>query len=176
MNRISRSWATSGVMLAAGVLVFAQAQKQAPTPAQSIRGNFTSINRQLLEMAKDFPEDKYDFRPSKEVRSFGEVILHIMAGNTYAAKVGRGEKADWEAEEVNPKLYKGKAEIVAAFQKSVDDATASLKAIPPEQFTKSLAPWVSVIEHAGEHYGQLVVYYRLNGIVPPASRPQPKKG
>jgi uncharacterized damage-inducible protein DinB len=175
MNRISRSWVTCGVMLAAGVQGFAQAQKQAPTPAQSIAGNLNSVNQRVLEMAKDFPEDKYGFRPSKEVRSFGEVILHIMAGNAYAAQVGRGEKANWEAEEVNPKLYKGKAEIVAAFQKSVDDATASLKAIPPEQFTKSLAPWVSVIEHAGEHYGQLVVYYRLNGMVPPASRPQPKK-
>src|ERR1700686_4651122 len=111
MNRISRSWVTCGVMLAASVPGFAQAQKQAPTPAQSIAGNFNSVNQRVLEMAKDFPEDKYDFRASKEVRSFGEVILHIMAGNTYAAKVGRGEKADWEAEEVNPKLYKGKAEI-----------------------------------------------------------------
>jgi uncharacterized damage-inducible protein DinB len=176
MNPISRSWVACGVMLAAGVLGFAQERKQAPTPAQSIAGNFNSINQRVLEMARDFPEDKYGFRPAKEVRSFGEVILHIMAGNTFAAKAGRGENADWDKEEVNPKLYKSKAEIVAAFQKSVDDATATLKAIPPEQFTKSLAPWVSVIEHGGEHYGQLVVYYRLNGIVPPASRPQPKKG
>src|SRR5207302_8071820 len=172
MTRNLRAWALCGPMLAGGVLLLAQAQKQAPTPAQSITGNFNSINQRVLEMAKDFPEDKYDYRPSKEVRSFGEVILHIMAGNTFAAKVGRGEHANWDAEEVNPKLYKGKTEIVAAFQKSVDDATASLKAIPAERFTKSLAPWVSVIEHAGEHYGQLVVYYRLNGIVPPASRPQ----
>src|SRR5439155_7350165 len=123
MYRISGMRAACGLMLAAGALVFAQAQKS--TPAQSIAGNFNSINRRLLEMAKDFPEEKYDYRPSKEVRSFGEVMVHIMAGNTYAAKVGRGEKADWEAEEANPKAFKGKAEIVAAFQKSVDDATAS---------------------------------------------------
>jgi len=176
MIQILRSWMPAGLMLAAGVLVFAQAQKQAPAPAQSIAANLNSINRRVLEMAADFPAEKYDYRPTKDVRSFGEVILHIMAGNTYAAKVGRGENANWEAEEVNPKQYKGKAEIVAAFQKSVDDAAAALKAIPAEQFTKSLAPWVSVIEHSGEHYGQLVVYYRLNGMVPPASRPQPKKG
>ena len=174
MYRISGSRAACALMLTAGALVFAQAQK--PTPAQSIAGNFNSINRRLLEMAKDFPEEKYDYRPSKEVRSFGEVMVHIMAGNTYAAKVGRGDNADWEAEEANPKAFKGKAEIVAAFQKSVDDATASLKAIPAEQFTKSIAPWISVIEHSGEHYGQLVVYYRLNGLVPPASRPKPKNG
>jgi uncharacterized damage-inducible protein DinB len=174
MYRTSSARVVCGLVLAAGVWGFAQAQKQ--TPAQSIVVHFHSINRRLLEMAKDFPEEKYGFRPSPEVRSFGEVILHIMAGNTYAAKVGRGENANWDAEEVNPKSYKSKAEIVAAFQKSVDDAAASLKSIPSEQFTQSITPWISVIEHSGEHYGQLVVYYRLNGLVPPASRPQPKKG
>jgi len=175
MNRNLHCLSVCGLVLAAGAWAFAQAPKQAPTPAQSITGNFNSVNRRILEMAKDFPEDKYNFKPKPEMRSFGEVILHIMAGNTYAAKIGRGEKADWDAEEVDPKKYVGKAQIVAAFQKSVDDATATLKAIPPEQFSKSISPWISVIEHSGEHYGLLVAYYRLNGIVPPASRPQPKK-
>jgi len=175
MNRNLHSWMACCLTLVAAVWAFAQAPKQAPTPAQSIAGNFNSVNRRILEMAKDFPEDKYNFKPKPEMRTFGEVILHIMAGNTYAAKIGRGEKADWDAEEVDPKKYAGKAQIVAAFQKSVDDATATLKAIPPEQFSKSISPWISVIEHSGEHYGLLVAYYRLNGIVPPASRPQPKK-
>jgi hypothetical protein len=69
-----------------------------------------------------------------------------------------------------PQEFKGKADIVAALQKSIPDATATLKAIPAEQFTKTLSPWISIIEHAGEHYGQLVVYYRNNGLVPPESR------
>jgi hypothetical protein len=54
----------------------------------------------------------------------------------------------------------------------VDDSTAELTKIPAEHWGKSLAPWLSVIEHSGEHYGQLVVYYRLNGTVPPESRPK----
>jgi hypothetical protein len=163
-------------LLAAGVWAFAQAPKQPPTPAQSINQTFNYVNRQLLDMAKDFPPDRYDYRAKPEMRSFGEVVLHVMAGNMYAAKVGRGEKADWGAEEkaVDARKIHGKAEIVAAFQKSVDDANASLKAIPPDQFTKSIEPWISVIEHCGEHYGLLVAYYRLNGMVPPASRPKSK--
>lgn len=161
-----------GLLTAAGIALVAQ-QKAPPTPAQSIIGNVNGVNRRILEMAKDFPADKYNFRPTPEVRSFGEVVLHVMAGNTYGAKVARGvADANWGKEEVDPKKYHGKAEIVAAFQKSVDDAAAALKALPPDYFTKSLAPWPSVIEHGGEHYGQLVVYYRLNGMVPPASRPQ----
>src|SRR5258707_473394 len=135
-----------GLLAATGLVLVAQQQKALLTPAQGITGNFRSINRRVLEMAKDFPEDKYNFRPTPEVRSFGDVILHVMAGNTYAAKVASGvSDANWDKEEVDPKNYHGKAEIVAAFQKSVDDATAALQALPAEYFTKTLAPWPSVI-------------------------------
>ena len=156
---------------AAGIALVAQ--PSAPPPARGIINNLRSVNRRLLDMAKDFPEEKYNFRPTPEVRSFGDVILHAMAGNTYAVKVARGVPgANWDKEEVDPKAYHGKAEIVAAFQKSAEEANDVVGKIEPEQFTKTLAPWLSVIEHSGEHYGQLVVYYRLNGLVPPESRPK----
>jgi hypothetical protein len=45
-----------------------------------------------------------------------------------------------------------------------------MKATPDDRFAKTVQPWLAVIEHAGEHYGQLVVYYRNNGMVPPESR------
>ncbi|MGC2661592.1 MAG: hypothetical protein WA324_26860 [Bryobacteraceae bacterium] len=61
---------------------------QSPTTAQSIRKTFAYVNGKVLDMAKDFPEDKYDYRPTKEMRSFGEVIVHIASGNVYAAKAG----------------------------------------------------------------------------------------
>ena len=161
-----------GLLMIAGLALVAQ-QKAPPTPAQGIIGNVSGVNRRILEMAKDFPEEKYNFRATPEVRSFGEVILHVMAGNTFGAKVARGvPDANWDKEEVDPKNYHGKAEIVAAFQKSAEEADAALKALPQEYFTRTLAPWPAVIEHNGEHYGQLVVYYRLNGMVPPASRPK----
>jgi uncharacterized damage-inducible protein DinB len=160
-------------VIVAGGSAMAQGQpKPPPTPAQSINGNFTSVNKRILEMAEDFPADKYDYRPTKDVRTFGEVLVHVMSGNVYAAKAGRGEKVQWD--ELDPKNYKTKAEIVAALRKSIDDANATLKAIPAEHFTKTIAPWSGVIEHNAEHYGQLVVYYRANGMVPPASRPKPK--
>ena len=152
--------------------MFAQGQKQPPTPAQSIRGQFGYINGKVLEMAKDFPEDKYGFRPKPEMRTFGEVIVHVLSGNVYAAKAGRGEKASWD--EVDPKTYPTKAAIVAAMQKSVTDATEVLKNTPDDRFKEVLQPWLSVSEHAAEHYGLLVAYYRLNGLVPPESRPKKK--
>jgi DinB superfamily len=148
----------------------ATAQKPVEPPAKTVYRLFTGVNDQVLTMAEDFPEDKYDYRPKPEMRSFGEVIIHIASGNVYAAKKGRGENVNWD--ELDPKNYKTKAEIVAMFRKSIDDATSALKAKPEQSFAASLGPWLDVVEHSAEHYGLLVAYYRLNGLVPPASRPK----
>jgi uncharacterized damage-inducible protein DinB len=164
---------TSVLVGAVAVQATAQTpQKAPPTPAQALVATFSSLNQRILAMAEDWPEAKYGFRLDEKanppVRTFGEVLVHIMAGNIYAAKRGRGETASWD--EVDPKTLNGKAAIVAAYRKSMEDAIASLKAIPPERFHTTLAPWLSVIEHDAEHYGQLIAYYRANGAVPPSSR------
>ncbi|HEY2016475.1 MAG TPA: DinB family protein [Bryobacteraceae bacterium] len=152
------------------VALFAQGQRQPPTPAQAIRNQFAYVNQKVLAMAKDFPEAKYAYKPQADVRSFGEVIVHLASGNAYGAKAGRGENVKWD--EMDAKQYKTKADMVAALQKSIDDATATLKDTPDDRFKETLAPWMAIIEHAAEHYGQLVVYYRANGLVPPESRPK----
>jgi hypothetical protein len=151
-----------------------QAQPKAPpSPAKQVSSIFGYVNKNILDMAQDFPADKYDFRLKPEMRSFGEVIVHITSGIVYAAKKGRGENVNWD--EIDAKSYKTKDQIVGLLQKSITDANATLKSAPEDSFAKNLQPWLSVIEHSAEHYGLLVAYYRANGIVPPASRPQPKK-
>ena len=106
------------------------------------------------------------------MRSFREVIVHAMSGTAYAAKAGRGENAEWS--ELDANNYKDKAAVVEAFKKLSADLDASLKATAATRFAASPQPWLSVTEHTAEHYGQLVVYYRLNKMVPPASRPKKK--
>jgi uncharacterized damage-inducible protein DinB len=162
----------SVVALLASVTVWAQSQRQPPSPQQALTTQFASVNKHILEMAQDFPAEKYAYKPAPEVRTFGDVIVHVVAGNVYAAKAAKDPSANWD--EIDAGKYKTKPEIVAALQKSIDDATAAMKGLPAERFGKSPEPWLSVIEHAGEHYGQLVVYYRANGLVPPASRPKKK--
>jgi uncharacterized damage-inducible protein DinB len=147
-----------------------QAQQRQRTAAQLIGGNFNSVNRRLLDMAKDFPTDKYSYRITPEVRSFGDVIVHVASGNVYAAKAGKGENVKWD--ELDSKSFKSKAEIVSAFEKSITDSSATLKAIPEDKLAAAPDPWLAVMEHSAEHYGQLVVYYRANGLVPPESRPK----
>src|ERR1700722_3188515 len=138
------------VLLAAS---FAFAQTPA-TPAKAFTAQFEDVNRRLLDMAKDFPEDKYGYRATKDVRSFREIIVHVASGDAYAAKAGRGEKVKWD--EIDPKGYTTKAAAVALLEKTIADATATLKATPEDRWTKTAEPWLDVIEHAGEHYGQLV--------------------
>lgn len=140
------------------------------TTAESLRAHFASVNKRILTMAKDFPEDKYDFKLKPEMRTFGAVLVHTASGNVYAAKAGRGENVSWE--KLDPKNYSNKAAVVALIEKSIADAEAVLKSVPDAQLSESIEPWISVIEHSGEHYGLLVAYYRANGLVPPESRPK----
>ena len=164
----------TGLVLGFALLVSAAAlhsqQRQPPDPMKAITSTFNSVHKNLLEMAEDFPAEKYAFKPKPEMRSFGEVLVHVFSGTTYAAKAGKGESVQWT--ELDPKNYADKAAVVAGFKKAIADADATIKATPATRFATSPEPWLSVIEHSAEHYGLLVAYYRLNGLVPPASRPK----
>jgi len=153
------------------VAACAQTQPHTQTAAERLSLNFADVNRKILAMAKDFPADKYNFRLKPEMRSFGEVIVHIASGNAYAARAGRGEKVKWD--ELDAKNYPAKGAVVALMEKTIADSTAALKE-NPEGWQKSLDPFLSVMEHSAEHYGLLVAYYRANGLVPPESRPKGK--
>ena len=156
--------------LAAGVLPLALGQGAPAGTAPSMRGYFAGVNAKILTMAKDFPADKYSFRLKPEMRSYGEVLVHVASGIVYAAKAGRGEKVNWD--ELNPKDYATKAAVVALMEKSVAEADATLKSLSNDALAKSIEPWLGVMEHSAEHYGLLVAYYRANGLVPPESRPK----
>lgn len=156
------------------LLVAASVQAQsapARTAAESLQRNFDYINQKVLAMAEDFPADKYDYKLKPEMRSFGAIIVHIAAGNTYAGKAGKGEKVSWDDQEQDPAKYPAKADCVALLRKSIDEANAA-RAANPEGPDKNMQPFLSVLQHTSEHYGLLVAYYRANGLVPPESRPK----
>ena len=157
--------------------------KSAPGAAQIVLSQWNDIGNKLIAMAEDFPEDKYDFKPVKEQRSFAEQLLHAAGSNYFFTDVAKGEKPPAEEDPPRSK-YKTKADVVAYVKKSVADGAAVIKA----KGDKGMDDWVKdpesgqpirvadlaygLMEHSGEHYGQLVVYYRVSGMVPPASRPK----
>jgi uncharacterized damage-inducible protein DinB len=144
--------------------------KPDPTLRDVLLKHWTEIGEKVIKMAEDFPEEKYEFKPNPAVRSFADNLRHVAFWNGYVAKSARGEKADGKQNELPRAQYASKAAVVKALKDSLADATAQLKTGPAVPSTKLADLWVSFTEHSGEHYGQLVVYYRLNGLVPPASR------
>lgn len=148
----------------------AQTPKPDPAPRDVLLRHWTEIGDKLVKMAEEFPEDKYDFKPVPAVRTFADNLRHVAFWNTYVSAQVKGEKIDPKINELPKAQYATKAAIVKVLKSSLDEATALLKNGPATPSPKLLDLWVSFIEHSGEHYGQLVVYYRLNGIVPPASR------
>jgi uncharacterized damage-inducible protein DinB len=130
------------------------------------------IGEKVIQLAENFPEDKYEFKPTKDVRSFADVLRHVAFWNEWVVKNVRGEKPDGKPNELPKAQYATKAQIVEAMKRSVAAGTAQLKASAPTPAVDAAAQWMSFIAHSSEHYGQLVVYYRLNGVVPPASRGQ----
>ncbi len=149
----------------------AQGQPKPPTAAQALKRNFEYVNNKILEMAQDFPAEKYDYKLRPKMRTFAAVIVHIASGNIYAAKAGIGEKVKWDDQEQDPGKYTTRADCVALLKMSIEDANRALKA-NPEGPQKNMQPFLSVLQHASEHYGLLVAYYRANGLVPPESRPK----
>jgi len=145
------------------------AQSKSKSPAETLQSSFDYINGKVLEMAKDFPADKYNYKLKPEMRSFGAVIVHIASGDIFAAKAGMGEKVKWDEEDAAK--YPTKAACVALLEKSIASANAAIKAHPlgPDN---NLQPFFGVSQHSAEHYGLLVAYYRANGLVPPESRPK----
>lgn len=159
------------------------AVKPADPESKVVLDSWNDIGRKLTAMAEDFPEDKYDFKPNPSQRSFAEQLLHAAGANYYFINPVIGQKPPAE-EDMKRDKFKTKAEIVAFVKKSFADGAAAIQSkgdkglsatiVDPfaHQQVRILDYAYGFIEHCGEHYGQLVVYYRTAGLVPPESRPK----
>src|SRR4051794_13736972 len=156
--------------------------KPAPSPSQAVLESWNDVGRKLIAMAEDFPEDKYDFKPTPAQRSFAEQLLHAAGANYFFINPAKG----LEAPKGDPKRaeFKSKSELVDYVKKSFADGAALIQSkgdsglgdLMVDPFSKNQARFSDFawgfIEHSGEHYGQLVVYYRVARLVPPESRPK----
>jgi len=165
-----------------------QTQDQAPRPARSrseeMLDRWNDIGNKLIAMAQDFPEDKYDFKVQKDERTFAQNLLHAAAldfvlirrvsGSNLGPDFGPGD---------NPlrDVFKTKADVVKFVQEAVADGAQVIQQqgdagldntskFLGNRLARNSSIWTFAIEHSAEHYGQLVVYYRANNLVPPDSR------
>ena len=164
-----------------------------PTIASAIDREVSLVEKEVVDAAEAMPENKFDFSPEKlnlagsdykSVRTFGEQLKHIAASNYLIWSPITGEKPpDTVNDGKGPDNMKAKAEIIKFLKDSFafgHKAVATLNESnlvqpitrPNRPSTTRLFLATFAAAHAFDHYGQMVEYLRMNGIVPPASRGQ----
>lgn len=143
---------------------------QQDTISNKLVTRWKEVNKKLAALAEEVPESRYDYRAVDGVRTFAEVLRHVAFWNRYVADSARGGKADDAANELPKSEFSTKAKIVTALKGTAEEAANALQESSSGLSLEIADMLITFIEHNCEHYGQLAVYARLNGIVPPVSR------
>jgi len=186
-------WLAAGNLLAQGSRQAVDPRDAAPLDGQREKRALQSLlqiaEKQIIPAVDAMPADKFGFAPTdgefKGVRTFGQMVKHLSATNHILAAAALGEEPPADAgDEVGPEAVRTKAEILdylngsfAHLSKAIDaigQTNASLNPSPISPLKKGevtrSALVVESLMHACDHYGQIVEYLRMNGVVPPASR------
>jgi len=183
MSRLWRALVV-GFLAMSSVAAHAQDEPKLKTVPDSVNFIWKDIARDFVALAEAMPEDKWNFKPTqgefKDVRSFAEQVKHVACANQAWAKKLAGETPPARCDRGGPNPAQSKAEVLVYLRDSftmLDKAIAAtnsenlLQATPgPYWGPNRLSALTAVVWHLSDHYGQLVVYLRMNGIVPPASR------
>jgi uncharacterized damage-inducible protein DinB len=163
----------------------AAAKPAPPAPFNNLAWAFAKSN--LLRSAEKMPEENYGFKPAETVRSFGQIVGHVADSQYYFCSVALGEKNPAKAIE---KTKTSKADLVAALKDAIGYCDRAYGGLTDAQgaetttlFNNMNMPRRDVLTanlmHGVEHYGNLIVYLRMKGLVPPSSEqgmtPEPKK-
>ena len=146
---------------------------------RTIQGVLTQNQGQVVQLAEAFSEEQYDWRPSEGVNSVGEALLHIAGANYYlASKMGFPPPEDVDM--MNLGKITGKDKIIATLKKSNEFVLDKITKVENDQLAEEvdfgfakmnkLGGLLAVMEHNGEHKGQLIAYARSNGVTPPWSK------
>ena len=166
----------------------AQSSQPAPTLASMVDREISAIETQVIDAAEAMPADRFNFSPEsltiqgddyKGVRSFAVQVKHIASSNYFIWSPIASEAVPAAIKDGNgPAELKTKAEILKFLKDSFALGHRAAATLTPENMLQPYAPGKSArldrtefgIAHAYNHYGQMVEYLRMNGIVPPASR------
>ena len=151
-----------------------------PSMAAVVKGMHATIRRNLAEAAESMPAEEYSFKPTPDVRSFAQLVGHVAFGNFYFCAQAKGEQAQLNQ---NYEKVTEKAALVKALNESLaycDEVYASTTDANFNQLVKTGSPGggtqtgrgsllVFNTAHNNEHYGNIIVYMRLKGHVPPST-------
>lgn len=123
--------------------------------------------QKISDLAAELPDDTFNSHPVAKLRTAADVLRHLAFWNQYVAGSLRGEKVDDQQNELPAQDYPDKARVLKALEQSSKNV---VKAMRNPADAKAAEVVVTFLQHTAEHYGQLAIYARLKGIVPPASR------
>jgi hypothetical protein len=165
-------------------------QQPPPTIASAMDREITAIEKQIVEVAEAMPEDKFNFSPEglnipgsdyKGVRTFAVQVKHVAASNYFIWSPVTGDTLPEGLKDGNgPENVKTKADILKFLKDSFALGHKAAATLTPQNMLQSpehskssrLRLATFGVAHAYDHYGQMIEYLRMNGIVPPASRTQ----
>jgi uncharacterized damage-inducible protein DinB len=154
---------------------------------EALRAHLARLRNMLVSIVAAMPEDKYDFRPTKEVRSFREMVLHLISDNfTHLGYAAGKSKEDSDKLAEKYKNIRTRAEMLAALRDSYDYGDKVLAGLNDQnamdkvtamrgEHTNRVGAVLEAFEDQMDHYGNFVVYLRLNGIVPPDTENRDKQ-
>jgi uncharacterized damage-inducible protein DinB len=147
---------------------------------QGYDGEWGHVSRQLVALAEATPAEKFAWHPAEGVRSMSEVYMHIVLANFYLLRV-TGPKLPADIKEDMEKTVTAKADVIDWLKRSLEAVKMAHAALKPADVQRKVkihdrdatvdGMYLRIIVHANEHMGQLIAYARMNGIVPPWSKP-----
>ena len=187
-------WLAAGNLSAQTGHQVVETKDAAPLDAQREKRALQSLlnlaEKVIIPAVDAMPADKFGFAPTdgefKGVRTFGQMVKHLSATNHILAAAALGEEPPADAgDEVGPEAVRTKAEILNYLNDSFAHLSKVIEAIGQTNTPVNPSPIsplkkgevtrsalvVEALMHACDHYGQIVEYLRMNGVVPPASRP-----
>lgn len=153
------------------------AQSPAPSLTQELVATWERASGNMIDVAEVMPEDRYDFKPTPEVRTFREQLVHVAGTVQRFIDTANGTKGESES----PQKTLTKAEVVQLLTQTLQAGKAMIGSLTAAQLVEPVkfpfgdrmvsryGFWMGPLLDGADHYGQLVVYLRLNGIVPPAT-------
>lgn len=140
----------------------AAAPAQASDTATELRKNFAEVSGWVSQAAEMVPEDKYNYKPVDSVRTFGQLVAHLVDSYNYFCAQGAGNNVQWATP-----IEKGttdKATLIPKLKQATDKCN--------EVYTGNsgrVGPLLGNVGHTNLHYGNIITYMRMLGLKPPSS-------
>jgi hypothetical protein len=174
-----------GLLMLVAVSATRSQESSAPVAnpvSTTVKSQLTRFSKNMVAAAESMPAEKYGFKPTPEMNTFGHLVMHItQSNNLLCSKISGAAAPDAKLAESD-----GKDKLVAGLKASFDFCSTALANVDDSKLSESMvlfgnrpasraAALIALSDGWNDHYGAEAIYLRLNGILPPTAQPAPTK-